>query len=101
MNKNSLIAEVAEKTKISKKQSKEIVETVFESISDALKAGDNVQIVGFGNFKVKERAARNGVSLQSKDNIVFPPCKVVSFKVGKTLRDTLNHGCDCGDCDEE
>ncbi len=102
MNKNSLIAEVAEKAHISKKQSKEIVETVFESISSALESGDNVQIVGFGNFKVKERAARKGVSLQSKDSIVFPPCKVVSFKVGKTLRDALNGGesCDCDD-DEE
>ena len=100
MNKNSLIAEVAEKTNISKKLSKEIVEAVFECMSDALESGDNVQIVGFGNFKVKERAARKGVSLQSKDNIVFPPCKVVSFKVGKTLRDTLNGGCDC-DCDDE
>ena len=53
MNKNILIADVAEKTGISKKQSKEIVEAVFESISNALQAGDNVQIVGFGNFKVK------------------------------------------------
>ena len=42
------------------------------------------------NFKVKERAERKGVSLQSKDKIVFPPCKVVSFKIGKTLRDSLN-----------
>ncbi len=90
MNKNILIADVAEKTGISKKQSKEIVEAVFESISNALQAGDNVQIVGFGNFKVKERAERKGVSLQSKDKIVFPPCKVVSFKIGKTLRDSLN-----------
>ena len=65
MNKNILIADVAEKTGISKKQSKEIVEAVFESISNALEAGDNVQIVGFGNFKVKERAERKGVSLQS------------------------------------
>ncbi len=97
MNKNALIAQVAEKTGISKKQSKEIVETVFDSMADALKAGDNVQIVGFGNFKVKERAARKGVSLQSKDKIVFPPCKVVSFKIGKTLRDTLNGGVDTGD----
>ena len=90
MNKNILIADVAEKTGISKKQSKEIVEAVFESISNALQAGDNVQIVGFGNFKVKERAERKGVSLQSKDKIVFPPCTVVSIKIGKTLRDSLN-----------
>ncbi len=90
MNKNILIADVAEKTGISKKQSKEIVEAVFDSITDALKNGDNVQIVGFGNFKVKDRAERKGVSLQSKDQITFPPCKVVSFKIGKTLRDELN-----------
>lgn len=90
MNKNILIADVAEKTGVSKKQTREIVEAVFDSISDALKAGDNVQIVGFGNFKVKERAERKGVSLQSKDKIVFPRCKVVSFKIGKTLRDSLN-----------
>lgn len=90
MNKNSLIAMVAEKNNISKKQSKEIVESVFDSMSEALNSGDNVQIVGFGNFKVKERAARKGVSLQSKDRITFPPCKVVSFKIGKTLRDSVN-----------
>ncbi len=90
MNKNSLIVEVADRTNISKKQSKEIVEAVFDAMADALKSGDNVQIVGFGNFKVKERQERKGVSLQSKDTITFPPCKVVSFKIGKTLRDTLN-----------
>lgn len=90
MNKNTLIAEVAEKTGVSKKQTKEVVEAVFDTIADVLKAGDNVQIVGFGNFKVKERAERKGVSLQSKDKILFPRCKVVSFKIGKTLRDSLN-----------
>lgn len=90
MNKNTLIAEVAEKTGVSKKQTKEVVEAVFDTIADVLKTGDNVQIVGFGNFKVKERAERKGVSLQSKDKILFPRCKVVSFKIGKTLRDSLN-----------
>lgn len=72
MNKNSLIAIVAEKNGIPKKQSKEIVESVFDSMSEALNNGDNVQIVGFGNFKVKERAERKGVSLQSKDKNCIP-----------------------------
>ena len=90
MNKNALIAAVAEKKGLTKKESKEVVELIFDIMADALKSGDNVQIVGFGNFRVKERAAREGVSLQSKDKITFHPCKVVSFKMGKTLRDKLN-----------
>ena len=91
MNKNALIAAVAEKKGLTKKESKEIIELAFDIMTEALESGDNVQIVGFGNFKVKERTAREGVSLQSKAKITFPPCKVVSFKMGKTLRDKLNN----------
>ena len=100
MNKAELVAAIAANAEISKKDAEKALAAALDTITETLAAGGRVQIVGFGNFKVKERAARKGVSLQSKDNIVFPPCKVVSFKVGKTLRDTLNGGCDC-DCDEE
>ncbi|MBE5816132.1 MAG: HU family DNA-binding protein [Clostridiales bacterium] len=90
MNKNALIAEVAKRSHISKKQSKEIVECVFDCMADELNAGNNVQIVGFGNFKVKERSPREGISLETNDRITFPSCRVVSFRIGKTLRDRLN-----------
>ena len=89
MNKNLLITEVAEKAGISKKDSSKIVEIVFDSITDALKSGDKVQIVGFGCFEVLERAARVGRNPQTKTAIEIPSSKVPVFKAGKALREVI------------
>lgn len=89
MNKNLLITEVSEKAGISKKESSKIVEIVFDSITDALKAGDKVQLVGFGCFEVRERAARVGRNPQTKAAIEIPASKVPVFKAGKALRDEI------------
>ncbi len=89
MNKNLLITEVAEKAGISKKDSAKIVEIVFDSITDALKSGDKVQLVGFGCFEVRERAARVGRNPQTKTAIDIPASKVPVFKAGKALREEI------------
>ena len=89
MNKNLLITEVAEKAGISKKDSAKIVEIVFDSITDALKSGDKVQLVGFGCFEVLERAALVGRNPQTKSAIDIPASKVPVFKAGKALRDEI------------
>lgn len=89
MNKNLLVAEVSEKLEISKKDGAKVVDAVFESITNALKAGEKVQLVGFGCFEVRERAARVGRNPQTKKAITIPASKVPVFKAGKVLRDEI------------
>ena len=85
MNKTELIAAVAEKAGMSKKDSEKTVNAVFESITAALAEGDKVQLVGFGTFEVKERGARIGRNPRTKEEIEIPASRVPSFKVGKAL----------------
>ncbi len=89
MNKAELIAAVAEKADISKKDAEKAVNATFEAITGALKSGDKVQIVGFGAFDVKERAARVGRNPQTKKEIQIPASKVPQFKAGKALKDAV------------
>jgi len=89
MNKTELIAKVAELSELSKKDAAKAVEAVFDAISDALKNGEKVQLVGFGNFEVKERAARKGRNPQTGEEIDIPASKVPSFKPGKALKDVI------------
>lgn len=89
MNKTELIAAVAEKAGMSKKDSEKAVNAVFETITAALTAGDKVQLVGFGSFDVKERAAHIGRNPQTKEEIEIPASRVASFKVGKALKDAV------------
>ena len=89
MNKTELVAAVAEKTGLSKKDSEKAVSAVFDSITSALVAGEKVQLVGFGAFEVKERAARVGRNPQTKEEITIPASRVASFKVGKALKDAV------------
>ena len=89
MNKTELVAAVAEKTGMSKKDSEKAVNAAFDSITEALVAGDKVQLVGFGAFEVKERNARVGRNPKTKETIEIPASRVASFKVGKALKDAV------------
>lgn len=89
MNKTELIAKVAEKSELTKKDATKVVDAVFASISESLQAGEKVQIIGFGNFEVRERAARKGRNPQTGVEIEIPASKVPAFKPGKALKDGI------------
>lgn len=89
MNKADLVAAVAEKAGISKKDSEKAVNAAFDAITEALVAGDKVQLVGFGAFEVKKRAERIGRNPKTKESIKIPASKVPVFKPGKALKDAV------------
>jgi len=89
MNKTDLIAKVAELSDLSKKDATKAVDSVFEAISDALQSGDKVQLVGFGNFEVRERQARKGRNPQTGEEIDIAASKMPAFKPGKSLKDLV------------
>lgn len=89
MNKNELVASVAEKAEISKKDAEAAVKAVIEAISEALAEGDKVALVGFGTFSVKERAARTGINPRTKETVEIPAAKVPAFKAGAALKDAV------------
>ena len=85
MNKTDLVAAVAAKAEISKKDAEAAVSAVFDAITEALQEGDKVALAGFGTFDVKVRAARTGLNPRTKETIQIPETKVPSFKAGKPL----------------
>ncbi len=87
MNKAELVAAIAAKTGESKKSTEATVNAFAEVVSNALKGGDKVQLVGFGSFEVRKRAARNP---QTKEEIKIPASKAPVFKAGKALKDLVN-----------
>ena len=89
MNKAELVSAVAEKTGMSKKDSEKAVNAAFDTITEALAAGDKVQLVGFGAFEVKERGARIGRNPKTKESITIAASKVPTFKAGKALKDAV------------
>lgn len=89
MNKTELIAEVAKKTGLSKKDAERAVNATTETITAALIAGDKVQLVGFGSFETKQREARMGRNPRTKESIQIPASKVPVFKAGKALKDEV------------
>jgi DNA-binding protein HU-beta len=91
MNKTDLINRVAELTQSSKKDAAKSVEAVFEAITEALRKGDKVQLIGFGNFEVKEQAARKGRNPQTGEEIEIPASNKVHFKAGKQLKEAVNN----------
>lgn len=90
MNKADLVAKISEKSKMSKKDSEKVLNAFMDSIQDALKKGDKVQLVGFGSFEVRQRAARKGRNPQTKAEITIPASKAPVFKVGKALKDAVS-----------
>lgn len=89
MNKSELINAAAEAAGLSKKDTEAALGAILDTITDALKQGDKVQLVGFGGFEVKSRAARKGRNPKTKEEITIPASKVPVFKAGKALKDSV------------
>ena len=90
MNKTQLIDVVATKTGLTKKAAEAAVNAVNEAITEALKAGDKVQLIGFGTYEVRERAAREGRNPKTGEVIKIDACKKPSFSASKVLKDQVN-----------
>ena len=90
MNKTQLVEDVALKSGLKKKEAEAAVNAMTEAIVEALKAGDKVQLIGFGTFEVKERAARDGRNPKTGETIKIAASKHPSFAAGKALKDALN-----------
>ena len=90
MNKTELVAAIAEKTDLTKKDAELALTAVVESITEALVKGDKVQLIGFGSFEVKNRAARVGRNPKTKEAIQIPASKTPVFKAGKALKDAVS-----------
>ena len=89
--KAELVDRVAKKTQLTKKDVSAAVDALFETIQEALQAGEKVQVIGFGNFEVRERAARKGRNPQSGEEIQIEASKVPAFKAGKALKDAVKN----------
>ena len=90
MNKAELVAAIADKAELSKKDSEKALKAFIDVVTAQLKKGDKVQLVGFGTFEVSKRAARKGRNPQTKAAISIPASKAPKFKAGKALKDTVN-----------
>ena len=90
MTKTDLIAQVAEKANLTKKDSTAVVDAVFTAITAALAQGDGLSLTGFGSFAVSERAAREAKNPRTDEKIAVPASKAVKFKPGKGLKDAVN-----------
>ena len=90
MNKSELIDAIANSADISKAAAGRAVDAVVESVTSALKGGDQVTLIGFGTFSVKDRAARTGRNPQTGAEIQIAAAKIPSFKAGKALKDAVN-----------
>ena len=91
MNKSELIAAIAAKTGETKKSAEAALNAFTEVVTDTLVKGDKVQLVGFGSFEVRKRAARKGRNPQTKEEIKIPASKAPVFKAGKALKDLVNN----------
>ena len=89
MNKNEFVAAIAEKSGLTKKDAEAALNACTAVVTDALKAGDSVQLIGFGTFEVRERAARQGRNPHTGETIEIAAAKVPAFKPGKALKDAL------------
>lgn len=89
MNKTDLVGKVAAETGMTKKDIEKIVNAFFETVEEALKAGNKVQLIGFGTFEVRDRQARKGRNPQTGKEIEIPATRVPAFKAGKALKDAV------------
>ena len=90
MNKTELVAAIAEKTELSKKDSEKALKAFIDVVTEELQKGEKIQLVGFGTFEVSERAARTGRNPQSGEEMEIPASKAPKFKAGKALKDMVN-----------
>ncbi|MGZ9868132.1 HU family DNA-binding protein [Priestia endophytica] len=89
MNKTELIKAVAEKAELTQKDSAKVVDALLEVVKETLAEGEKIQLVGFGTFEVRERAARKGHNPQTGEPIDIPASKAPAFKAGKALKDVV------------
>ena len=89
MNKTELVNAVAERSELSKKDAAKAVDTLFETISNALANEEKIQLIGFGTFEVRERAARTGRNPQTGEEMQIPATKAPAFKPGKELKEAV------------
>lgn len=90
MNKAELVAAIAEKTELSKKDSEKALKAFIDVVTEELAKGEKIQLVGFGTFEVSERAAREGRNPQTNETMTIPASKAPKFKAGKALKDVIN-----------
>ena len=90
MNKTELVAAVAEKAEVSKKDTEKALKAFVDVVTEEPKKGEKVQLVGFGTFEVSERAAREGRNPQTGKTMKIAACKAPKFKAGKALKDAVN-----------
>ncbi len=90
MNKTELIAAIAERTELSKKDSEKALKAFIEVVTEELKKGEKIQLVGFGTFEVADRAARDGRNPQTGEVMPIPASRAPKFKAGKALKDEIN-----------
>ena len=90
MNKAELVAAIAAKTESTKKVAESVVNAFTQVVTEALKKGEKVQLVGFGSFEVRKRAARKGRNPQTKEEIKIPASKAPVFRAGKQLKELVN-----------
>ncbi len=90
MTKSQIVENVAAKTQLKKKDAEAAVNALLETLEEALVKGEKIQIVGFGTFEVKARAARTGRNPQTKETITIPASKHLSFTAGKSIKDAIN-----------
>ena len=90
MNKTELVAAIAEQAEISKKDAEKALKAFTDVVAEELKKGEKIQLVGFGTFAVKERAARTGRNPQTGKPIKIAAAKIPGFKAGKALKDAVN-----------
>ena len=89
MNKAELIAALADKAAVSKKDAEAVLNAFVETVQETVKKGDKIQLVGFGSFETRERAARVGKNPQTGEKIKIAACKVPAFKAGKAFKDLV------------
>ncbi|MEG0962115.1 MAG: HU family DNA-binding protein [Lachnospiraceae bacterium] len=90
MNKAELVAAMAEKTELSKKDAEKALKAFTDVVTEELKKGEKIQLVGFGTFEISERAARTGRNPQSGEEMMIQASKAPKFKAGKALKDMVN-----------
>ena len=90
MNKTELVAAIAEKTELSKKDAEAALKAFTDVVADELKKGEKIQLVGFGTFEVSERPAREGRNPRTGETMTIAASKAPKFKAGKALKDSLN-----------
>lgn len=90
MNKTEFVSRIAEKSGVSKKDAEAVVKAFTETVVETVKAGDKIQLIGFGTFEASERAARDGVNPLTKEPMHIPSSKNLRFRAGKAVKEQLN-----------